>query len=444
MSDREQQALQKRLLECLKRPENLNCAECSMRLPRWASTSLGVFFCTNCSGAHRGLGVHISKVKSTTLDKWTEDQVSFMEGMGNAKANEYWEANVGTQKPASTWTREKVEQFIRKKYQRGEFRDTTRNGPEEPSAASGQPPAMEAAPVGQPGAQAAAAQPPPPKQNDLLDLLSMGDAPSTTAAVTSTTTAAAAATTTTAFGNDDWANFSSAPAAPAQTQTHPQTQTLGLDQWNDFSAPQATHSQAQNVVADDGWGDFTAAPAAQQVSPQPEVAQPKTMSKTDIMSLFDAPAAPAPAPVAPGGMGGMDMLGGVSMAPMGNYNQNTMNTMPNQMGGMGGYPQQPYPPQGMMQQPGIMQQQQPMYYQQQQQQYGNMQPQFGYQQQPPAGLMQQQQQFGNGSPQMGMPGQFYQPQQPQQNPYFAQGQVQSPAPASPSKPDTQNIPEFKW
>lgn len=93
MSDREQQALQKRLLECLKRPENLNCAECSMRLPRWASTSLGVFFCTNCSGAHRGLGVHISKVKSTTLDKWTEDQVSFMEGMGNAKANEYWEAD---------------------------------------------------------------------------------------------------------------------------------------------------------------------------------------------------------------------------------------------------------------------------------------------------------------------------------------------------------------
>ena len=43
--------------------------------PDWASTNLGVIFCIECSGIHRGLGVHVSKVKSLTLDRWHEDTV---------------------------------------------------------------------------------------------------------------------------------------------------------------------------------------------------------------------------------------------------------------------------------------------------------------------------------------------------------------------------------
>jgi hypothetical protein len=43
--------------------------------PRWASANLGTFFCIECSGIHRNLGVHISFVRSVNLDSWTEKQV---------------------------------------------------------------------------------------------------------------------------------------------------------------------------------------------------------------------------------------------------------------------------------------------------------------------------------------------------------------------------------
>lgn len=38
------------------------CAECSAPEPEWASLNLGILMCIECSGIHRNLGVHISKV----------------------------------------------------------------------------------------------------------------------------------------------------------------------------------------------------------------------------------------------------------------------------------------------------------------------------------------------------------------------------------------------
>ena len=35
----------------------------------------GVVICLECSGVHRKMGVHISKVKSVTLDRWTAQWV---------------------------------------------------------------------------------------------------------------------------------------------------------------------------------------------------------------------------------------------------------------------------------------------------------------------------------------------------------------------------------
>lgn len=43
-------------------PGNDLCAECSAPDPDWASLNLGILLCIECSGVHRNLGVHISKV----------------------------------------------------------------------------------------------------------------------------------------------------------------------------------------------------------------------------------------------------------------------------------------------------------------------------------------------------------------------------------------------
>lgn len=69
---------------------NRICADCKERCPTWASWSLGVFFCLKCSGVHRSLGVHISKVKSVNLDTWTREQVIHIASRGNLWANSYY------------------------------------------------------------------------------------------------------------------------------------------------------------------------------------------------------------------------------------------------------------------------------------------------------------------------------------------------------------------
>ncbi|CAM8994891.1 unnamed protein product [Rhodiola kirilowii] len=109
---KELNARHKKILEVLLRlPENRECADCKSRAPRWASVNLGIFICMNCSGVHRSLGVHISKVRSATLDTWLPEQVAFIQSMGNEKSNEFWEAEL-----PPNYDRVGIENFIRAKY----------------------------------------------------------------------------------------------------------------------------------------------------------------------------------------------------------------------------------------------------------------------------------------------------------------------------------------
>ena len=78
----DQTKLRKRLEALLKKPENQVCCDCNRRGARWASANLGNFFCIECSGIHRNLGVHISFVRSVNLDTWTVKQVEVITCFG--------------------------------------------------------------------------------------------------------------------------------------------------------------------------------------------------------------------------------------------------------------------------------------------------------------------------------------------------------------------------
>ncbi|KAM9186184.1 arf-GAP with GTPase, ANK repeat and PH domain-containing protein 3 isoform 3-T3 [Dugong dugon] len=101
---------------------NSFCIDCDAPNPDWASLNLGALMCIECSGIHRHLGAHLSRVRSLDLDDWPPELLAVMTAMGNALANSVWEGSLeGYAKPGPEACREEKERWIRAKYEQKLF-----------------------------------------------------------------------------------------------------------------------------------------------------------------------------------------------------------------------------------------------------------------------------------------------------------------------------------
>ncbi|KAH0543490.1 hypothetical protein FGG08_002158 [Glutinoglossum americanum] len=111
-----------RLLQIVREADQGNCwcADCGSGLKaEWVSINLGIVLCIECSGIHRSLGTHISKIRSLTLDttSFTTDIVELLLQVGNRVSNMIWEARLdAAMRPSPQSTREQRLKFITAKY----------------------------------------------------------------------------------------------------------------------------------------------------------------------------------------------------------------------------------------------------------------------------------------------------------------------------------------
>lgn len=244
-------AQQKRFDILFKRPENRECFDCQAKQPRWASTNLGIFFCLRCAGIHRSLGVHISKVKSSTMDLWDEYMVQCCERIGNGNGKLLYEARLPPtyRKPESSTDTAVVERLLRQKYEQKlfyaiefeELRDRLLAASPHTSAPTPNPYAFSA-------------------NNSAAPF-----------AATTTTPTTVLATPTFSVGGasppDEWGVFQSSPVTATSTSSgHPvmgtnsrrvtqqQQQSGDVDVWGDFStgAVVAVHAAAPHPVRPSG------------------------------------------------------------------------------------------------------------------------------------------------------------------------------------------------
>ena len=101
----------------------------AQRDPEWLCINLGVVICIECSGIHRGLGTHISKVRSLLLDDVPLSTLRTLWLLGNERVNGVLEHSIPADyaKISAQSTLNEKERFILGKYAFKMFIDPMRS-----------------------------------------------------------------------------------------------------------------------------------------------------------------------------------------------------------------------------------------------------------------------------------------------------------------------------
>ncbi|XP_028460478.1 arf-GAP with SH3 domain, ANK repeat and PH domain-containing protein 2b [Perca flavescens] len=114
------QELTRAIVEEVKRMSgNDSCCDCGASGPTWLSTNLGVLICIECSGIHREMGVHYSRIQSLDLDVLGTSELLLAKNVGNASFNEIMEAELSAQdvtKPDPSSDMQTRKDYITAKY----------------------------------------------------------------------------------------------------------------------------------------------------------------------------------------------------------------------------------------------------------------------------------------------------------------------------------------